>query len=457
MKKYLILSLVVLVCMLAIATQALATTVTPTIVSVTGNTNGYINLTGSTTVAVAGTFTASSTASTTITTLFTAFNFTATSTGSIIMGNEGTYTININASGLPEGAVKVYTTAKTGSDTISATTSATTVTKDVTPPTLSNITMYSNNSASTTIAKVGDTVALTATSSETIASPTVTFNKGGSVTVSNPASNGWKSTAVMGSSDTSGLITFNMSFSDSAGNAGIATTTLNNGVATYYYTAPTFSLTGSNPLSCLIRTACADPSATAVDSRGISVTLSTLSNVSTSSIGRYTISYGGVDAAGNAATSTRDVYVAPKGGTVTTNTNVTTTISTTTTTTDNSSSGSTTVTSNPVIVTSNPVTTQVVTNSEVPVTVINVSGVANAITKQLKNGVSNAGVKLLQVLLAKDKTIYPEGYITGHFGNLTQKAVQRFQEKYNIVSKGQAGYGQVGPKTKAKLIEIYGE
>jgi peptidoglycan hydrolase-like protein with peptidoglycan-binding domain len=66
-------------------------------------------------------------------------------------------------------------------------------------------------------------------------------------------------------------------------------------------------------------------------------------------------------------------------------------------------------------------------------------------------------VHLLQVLLAKDPSIYPEGVISKYFGNLTKKAVQKFQEKYNISSKGLAGYGQVGPKTKAKLIELYGE
>ena len=125
---------------------------------------------------------------------------------------------------------------------------------------------------------------------------------------------------------------------------------------------------------------------------------------------------------------------------------VTTTISTTTT--DNSSS------TNPIVVTTNPVITQVSTNSEIPV--IKISGAMNTIKKQLKLGVSGADVKLLQILLSNDSTIYPEALTTGYFGNLTQKAVQKFQEKYNIVSKGNAGYGQVGPKTKAKLIELFG-
>ena len=39
-------------------------------------------------------------------------------------------------------------------------------------------------------------------------------------------------------------------------------------------------------------------------------------------------------------------------------------------------------------------------------------------------------VKTLQTWLAKDKTIYPEGLVTGYFGKLTLLAVKRFQTKY---------------------------
>jgi peptidoglycan hydrolase-like protein with peptidoglycan-binding domain len=67
----------------------------------------------------------------------------------------------------------------------------------------------------------------------------------------------------------------------------------------------------------------------------------------------------------------------------------------------------------------------------------------------------NNDVKRLQQLLATDSEIYPEGLTTGYFGNLTQKAVQRFQEKYNIATAGDPGYGYVGPKTRAKLAEVF--
>ncbi|MBI2609940.1 fibronectin type III domain-containing protein [Candidatus Giovannonibacteria bacterium] len=59
-------------------------------------------------------------------------------------------------------------------------------------------------------------------------------------------------------------------------------------------------------------------------------------------------------------------------------------------------------------------------------------------------------VKVLQQLLAKDNAIYPEGRVTGYYGALTFQAVKRFQAKYGILQTGIAG-----PKTRAKLNEIY--
>lgn len=53
--------------------------------------------------------------------------------------------------------------------------------------------------------------------------------------------------------------------------------------------------------------------------------------------------------------------------------------------------------------------------------------------------------------------MYPEKLVTGYFGPLTLKAVQRFQTKYGIVSSGSpstTGYGRVGPRTRAKLNEL---
>ena len=63
-------------------------------------------------------------------------------------------------------------------------------------------------------------------------------------------------------------------------------------------------------------------------------------------------------------------------------------------------------------------------------------------------------VRVLQQFLAKDKTVYPEGQVTGKFGGLTLAAVQRFQKKYSIAKAGDRGYGVVGPATRAKIAEL---
>ena len=65
----------------------------------------------------------------------------------------------------------------------------------------------------------------------------------------------------------------------------------------------------------------------------------------------------------------------------------------------------------------------------------------------------------MQELLASDPAIYPEGKVTGYFGPLTRRAVERFQMKYGLVSSGSpttTGYGLVGPKTRTKLAEVFG-
>ena len=54
-------------------------------------------------------------------------------------------------------------------------------------------------------------------------------------------------------------------------------------------------------------------------------------------------------------------------------------------------------------------------------------------TRKLFFGVRNNDVKSLQEFLAKDASLYPEGLITGYFGLLTKKAVQRFQCKHGII------------------------
>ncbi|OHA17205.1 MAG: hypothetical protein A3H57_01865 [Candidatus Taylorbacteria bacterium RIFCSPLOWO2_02_FULL_43_11] len=73
------------------------------------------------------------------------------------------------------------------------------------------------------------------------------------------------------------------------------------------------------------------------------------------------------------------------------------------------------------------------------------------ITSQLSEGSTGSQVTELQVFLAKDSAVYPEGIVSGYFGSLTRAAVIRFQAKYGI-----AQVGEVGPVTSAKINALNG-
>ena len=76
--------------------------------------------------------------------------------------------------------------------------------------------------------------------------------------------------------------------------------------------------------------------------------------------------------------------------------------------------------------------------------------------RPLALGLRHADVSNLQQALKTDSSIYSEGLVTGYFGPATLRAVQKFQEKYGLASSGVPGYGNVGPKTRIKLNELYG-
>ena len=82
------------------------------------------------------------------------------------------------------------------------------------------------------------------------------------------------------------------------------------------------------------------------------------------------------------------------------------------------------------------------------------SGRQFASVRSLKKGSRGDDVRVLQGLLASDREVYPDGEVTGYFGPMTAKAVGRFQEKYEIAFPGDDGYGEAGPRTKARLLEV---
>ena len=73
------------------------------------------------------------------------------------------------------------------------------------------------------------------------------------------------------------------------------------------------------------------------------------------------------------------------------------------------------------------------------------------ISSELNPGDRGSDVGLLQFLLSKDKTIYPEGVVSGYYGKLTERAVRNFQSKYSLPVTG-----KVDSTTLSKISEVYG-
>ncbi|MBI4135932.1 MAG: fibronectin type III domain-containing protein [Candidatus Vogelbacteria bacterium] len=74
------------------------------------------------------------------------------------------------------------------------------------------------------------------------------------------------------------------------------------------------------------------------------------------------------------------------------------------------------------------------------------------LTKRMMKGINDQEVKMVQALLATDPEIYPEGYETGYFGVLTEKALKKLQKK-----AGLAETGEVDDRTLWKINELLTE
>ncbi len=99
-----------------------------------------------------------------------------------------------------------------------------------------------------------------------------------------------------------------------------------------------------------------------------------------------------------------------------------------------------------------PVITPIVTTSvqtTIPSLTIPEKALLTSIKRDLGKGMNGDDIRALQTILSKDKSIYPEGLVTGYFGPATERAVKRFQAKYGI-----SQVGRVGPQTRAKLQEV---
>ncbi|MBI4094664.1 MAG: peptidoglycan-binding protein [Candidatus Liptonbacteria bacterium] len=68
--------------------------------------------------------------------------------------------------------------------------------------------------------------------------------------------------------------------------------------------------------------------------------------------------------------------------------------------------------------------------------------------RAVAKGLKGNEIKVLQGFLAIDPTVYPEGFVTGYYGDLTDAALKRFQIKYKLPVTG-----KLDPETRAKLEE----
>ncbi len=93
-----------------------------------------------------------------------------------------------------------------------------------------------------------------------------------------------------------------------------------------------------------------------------------------------------------------------------------------------------------------------------PVVPVSSAAGANSFTRALSLGSTGEDVRLLQKTLNSDPATQvavsgagSPGAESTRFGPATEAAVKKFQIKYGIAREGSAGYGYVGPATRAKL------
>ena len=123
--------------------------------------------------------------------------------------------------------------------TATATTDGSSVTFDRTVPTLTTVTLVSNNGYNSDMARVGDVVTLSFTANESLISdPTITI--AGNNVAATGATTDWTGTYILQDEDTEGALTFDIAFFDQATNAGVAVTATTDG------NAVTFDKTATN-------------------------------------------------------------------------------------------------------------------------------------------------------------------------------------------------------------------
>lgn len=144
-----------------------------------------------------------------------------------IGGSFPNYTASYTFGGADTEGVIPYTidfsdSATNAASQITATTNASQVIFDKTAPTLTSVSIYSDNS-NTALARVGDTVSIDFTVSETVSGSATVLIDGNAASVIGSHPN-YTASYTMNGGDTEGVTTFTIDFTDSSGNAGTQVT-----------------------------------------------------------------------------------------------------------------------------------------------------------------------------------------------------------------------------------------
>ena len=140
-------------------------------------------------------------------------------------------------------------------DQVTSVTNGSTVTVDNIAPTLSDISISSDNQYDTTKATSGNKVSLTFTASETINEPTVVFTSGGNaitnsdaISYSNTTGNTWTAQYTVHSNDSNHKVSYTITVSDPTGNTTTETMDSNANSVIVDLTAPTIDTSTTNLL-----------------------------------------------------------------------------------------------------------------------------------------------------------------------------------------------------------------
>ena len=219
----------------------------------------------------------------------------------------------ITVSALTNGTSYIFTVTATNSvGTSAASAASAAVTIDTTSPTMTAVAIGSNN-PNPSLAAVGDTVTVTFTASEVIATPIATI-AGRTATVALVSGNTYTATVTMAAGDTEGSVAFSLAFNDLAGNAGNAvTTTTNSSAVTYDKTAPVITSAlalGTTYRSTFAYTITATGSAVSFGGSGLPPSAGFTLDPATGAItgaatlsGTFPITLTATDAAGNVGTA----------------------------------------------------------------------------------------------------------------------------------------------------------